>query len=58
VLMAGGYGHVVDTTVDVHLQTLRIAERAQAERFGPRAHASTVRGSSLTMAGPRPMSKP
>ena len=29
VLMAGGYGHVVDTTVDVHLQTLRIAERAQ-----------------------------
>ena len=30
VLMAGGYGHVVDTTVDVHLQTLRIAERAQA----------------------------
>ena len=30
VLMAGGYGHVVDTTVDVHLQTLRIAGRAQA----------------------------
>ena len=30
VLMAGGYGHVVDTTVDVHLQTLRIAARAQA----------------------------
>jgi acetoin utilization deacetylase AcuC-like enzyme len=30
VLMAGGYGHVVDTTVDIHLQTLRIAERAQA----------------------------
>jgi len=30
VLMAGGYGHVVDTTVAVHLQTLRIAERAQA----------------------------
>ena len=30
VLMAGGYGHVVDTTVDVHLQTLRIAERTQA----------------------------
>jgi len=29
VLMAGGYGNVVDTTVDVHLQTLRIAERAQ-----------------------------
>jgi acetoin utilization deacetylase AcuC-like enzyme len=29
VLMAGGYGHAVDTTVDVHLQTLRIAERAQ-----------------------------
>ena len=29
VLMAGGYGHVVDTTVDVHLQTLRIAERSQ-----------------------------
>ena len=29
VLMAGGYGHVVDTTVDVHLQTLRIAERTQ-----------------------------
>jgi acetoin utilization deacetylase AcuC-like enzyme len=29
VLMAGGYGHVVETTVDVHLQTLRIAERAQ-----------------------------
>src|SRR5438309_1510414 len=28
VLMAGGYGHVVDTTVDVHLQTLRIAARA------------------------------
>ena len=35
VLMAGGYGHVVDTTVDVHLQTLRIAERAQ----GAWAHA-------------------
>ena len=31
VLMAGGYGHVVDTTVDVHLQTLRIAERAQGQ---------------------------
>lgn len=30
VLMAGGYGHVVDTTVDVHLQTLRIAQRSQA----------------------------
>jgi acetoin utilization deacetylase AcuC-like enzyme len=30
VLMAGGYGKVVDTTVDVHLQTLRIAARAQA----------------------------
>ena len=30
VLMAGGYGHAVDTTVDVHLQTLRIAARAQA----------------------------
>ena len=30
VLMAGGYGHDVETTVDVHLQTLRIAERAQA----------------------------
>jgi acetoin utilization deacetylase AcuC-like enzyme len=29
VLMAGGYGHVVDTTVAVHLQTLRIAEHAQ-----------------------------
>jgi acetoin utilization deacetylase AcuC-like enzyme len=38
VLMAGGYGHVVDTTVDVHLQTLRIAERAQAAW----AHAGTV----------------
>jgi acetoin utilization deacetylase AcuC-like enzyme len=33
VLMAGGYGHVVDTTVDVHLQTLRIAARAQAGRL-------------------------
>ena len=31
VLMAGGYGRVVDTTVDVHLQTLRIAERLQRE---------------------------
>ena len=30
VLMAGGYGHVIDTTVDVHLQTLRIAARSQA----------------------------
>ncbi len=30
VLMAGGYGRVVDTTVDIHLQTLRIAERAQS----------------------------
>ncbi len=30
VLMAGGYGHVVETTVDMHLQTLRIAERSQA----------------------------
>jgi len=29
VLMAGGYGRVVDTTVAVHLQTLRIAEQAQ-----------------------------
>jgi acetoin utilization deacetylase AcuC-like enzyme len=29
VLMAGGYGNVVDTTVDIHLQTLRIAQRAQ-----------------------------
>ncbi|MBW8779584.1 MAG: histone deacetylase [Burkholderiales bacterium] len=38
VLMAGGYGHVVDTTVDVHLQTLRIAERAQRAW----AHASTA----------------
>ena len=38
VLMAGGYGHVVDTTVDVHLQTLRIAERAQAAW----AHVSAV----------------
>lgn len=42
VLMAGGYGHVVDTTVDVHLQTLRIAERAQAQRSGSRAHVSTA----------------
>ena len=38
VLMAGGYGHVVDTTVDVHLQTLRSAERAQRAW----AHVSTV----------------
>ena len=38
VLMAGGYGHVVDTTVDVHLQTLRIAECAQASW----AHVSAV----------------
>ena len=38
VLMAGGYGHVVDTTVDVHLQTLRIAERTQSAW----AHVSTV----------------
>jgi len=38
VLMAGGYGHVVDTTVDVHLQTLRIAERAQRAW----AHAGTA----------------
>jgi acetoin utilization deacetylase AcuC-like enzyme len=29
VLMAGGYGRVIETTVAVHLQTLRIAERAQ-----------------------------
>jgi len=29
VLMAGGYGREVDTTVAVHLQTLRIAERVQ-----------------------------
>lgn len=29
VLMAGGYGRVVDTTVDLHLQTLRIAAHAQ-----------------------------
>jgi len=34
VLMAGGYGHVVDTTVDVHLQTLRIAERIQGDWAG------------------------
>jgi acetoin utilization deacetylase AcuC-like enzyme len=38
VLMAGGYGHDVDTTVAVHLQTLRLAERAQAAW----AHVSTV----------------
>ena len=38
VLMAGGYGHVVDTTVDVHLHTLRIAQRTQAAW----APASTV----------------
>ena len=38
VLMAGGYGQVVDTTVDVHLQTLRIAARTQASW----AHVSTV----------------
>ena len=38
VLMAGGYGHVVDTTVDVHLQTLRIAERSQSTW----AHVSAV----------------
>jgi len=30
VLMAGGYGRVVDTTVDMHLQTLRIAARWQS----------------------------
>jgi acetoin utilization deacetylase AcuC-like enzyme len=45
VLMAGGYGHVVDTTVDVHLQTLRIAERAQSTWARVRGVAS-----SLTMA--------
>ena len=38
VLMAGGYGHVVETTVAVHLQTLRIAARTQAAW----AHASTA----------------
>jgi acetoin utilization deacetylase AcuC-like enzyme len=38
VLMAGGYGHVVDTTVAVHLQTLRIAARSQASW----AHAGAV----------------
>jgi len=42
VLMAGGYGHVVDTTVDVHLRTLRVAARAQAAWARP--------GASLTMA--------
>jgi acetoin utilization deacetylase AcuC-like enzyme len=30
VLMAGGYGHDVEATVDVHLQTLRIAERTHS----------------------------
>jgi acetoin utilization deacetylase AcuC-like enzyme len=30
VLMAGGYGHDIETTVAVHLQTLRLARRAQA----------------------------
>jgi len=30
VLMAGGYGRDIETTVAVHLQTLRLAERAQA----------------------------
>jgi len=30
VLMAGGYGHDVETTVGVHLQTLRIAARAHS----------------------------
>jgi acetoin utilization deacetylase AcuC-like enzyme len=39
VLMAGGYGHVVDTTVDVHLQTLRIAALSQAEWAGTGAPA-------------------
>jgi acetoin utilization deacetylase AcuC-like enzyme len=29
VLMAGGYGHDIGTTVAVHLQTLRLAQRAQ-----------------------------
>jgi hypothetical protein len=42
VLMAGGYGHVVDTTVDIHLQTLRIAARTQAARRGAMADAGTV----------------
>ena len=46
VLMAGGYGHVVETTVDVHLQTLRIAERALREW----AHAGAQPAESHTMA--------
>jgi acetoin utilization deacetylase AcuC-like enzyme len=38
VLMAGGYGHDIGTTVAVHLQTLRLAQRAQ-ERW---AHADVA----------------
>ena len=45
VLMAGGYGREVDTTVAVHLQTLRCAERAQASW----AHAGAACAASLTM---------
>jgi acetoin utilization deacetylase AcuC-like enzyme len=45
VLMAGGYGRDVAATVDIHLQTLRIAERAQAAW----ARAGTVPAVSLTM---------
>jgi acetoin utilization deacetylase AcuC-like enzyme len=52
VLMAGGYGHVVDTTVDVHLQTLRIAERVQ-EAWSLRAGAAL---SSPSSSSPTPSS--
>jgi acetoin utilization deacetylase AcuC-like enzyme len=45
VLMAGGYGHDITTTVDIHLQTLRIAERAQAAW----AHAGAAAAASPTM---------
>ena len=38
VLMAGGYGHVMETTVDVHLQTLRIAGQVQAAWTHADAH--------------------
>jgi acetoin utilization deacetylase AcuC-like enzyme len=46
VLMAGGYGRVVDTTVDVHLRTLHIAARLQADG-GPGRHGARA---SHTMA--------
>ena len=47
VMMAGGYGHVVDTTVAVHEQTLRLSQQAWtawSARPHPADHARPTPG--------------